>query len=450
VEGKIDERMKTIDKIPTSKISRISKLVSTGAKVGANYVKYYGKKTFNPDLSRDELNESNADTIYEGLSKLKGSSLKVAQMLSMEKNVLPKEYVEKFSLAQFSVPPMSAPLVLKTLKQYLGKDIKSVFSQFNPEASFAATIGQVHKAEREGEQVAVKIQYPGVADSIESDLAIVKPVAMRMFKLKSKDFEQYFQEVRSKLIEETDYEHELNNSLEIAQSSKHLPDLRFPKYYEELSGPKHLVMEWIDGEHLSEFTKKELNQEQRNKIGQALWDFYMFQLRELKAVHADPHPGNFLVDENENLVALDFGCVKRIPDEFYDPYFQLMDPETLEDEETLNKCLYDLEILRADDTVKEVEFLKKVFVPVLDQLVLPFKAGKKEGGVFDFSDSGFFERLAEMGKEISGDKEVRNMNANRGSRHFLYLNRTFFGLYNLLFDLGAHVEINSYTKFLKS
>ncbi|NNL02394.1 MAG: AarF/ABC1/UbiB kinase family protein, partial [Eudoraea sp.] len=102
--------MKTLDKIPTGKIERAGKLVKTGVKVGGNFVKYYGKKLVNPEHDKDELNEDNASDIYNGLKSLKGSALKVAQMLSMEKNLLPSAYVEKFSLAQFSVPPLSAPL----------------------------------------------------------------------------------------------------------------------------------------------------------------------------------------------------------------------------------------------------------------------------------------------------------------------------------------------------
>ena len=100
--------MKSIDKIPTSKIQRASKLVQTGAKIGVNYIKYYGDKLVkSEEEAKERLNQNNADDIYDGLKKLKGSALKVAQMLSMEKNMLPQAYVEKFSLAQFSVPPLS-------------------------------------------------------------------------------------------------------------------------------------------------------------------------------------------------------------------------------------------------------------------------------------------------------------------------------------------------------
>ena len=178
--------MKTIDKIPTGKIERTTTLVKTGVKLGGNYLKYYGKKAMGASVDRETLDEANASDIYDGLKDMKGSALKVAQMLSMEKSILPRAYVERFSLAQFSVPPLSSPLVRKTFKTYTGKYPEELFKSFTKEAVNAATIGQVHKATLDdGTVVAVKIQYPGVANAISSDLALVKPVATRMFNIKS-------------------------------------------------------------------------------------------------------------------------------------------------------------------------------------------------------------------------------------------------------------------------
>ena len=220
--------MKTIDYIPTSKIERASKLVQTGAKIGVNYLKYYGEKMVNSDLTRDKLNEDNAEDIYDGLKSLKGSALKVAQMLSMDKNFLPQAYVEKFSLSQFSVPPLSAPLVLKTFKNNFGKTPTEIFDDFNANSVNAASIGQVHVAHKDGKKLAVKIQYPGVANSISSDLAMVKPIAIRMFNLQGKDSDKYFKEVEDKLIEETNYLLELEQSTEVVNACSKIDNLVFP------------------------------------------------------------------------------------------------------------------------------------------------------------------------------------------------------------------------------
>ncbi len=430
--------MKTIDRIPTSKIERATKLVTTGVKVGGNYIKYYGDKLVNNPDAREKLNENNAEDIYDGLKQLKGSALKVAQMLSMERNIMPRAYVEKFSLAQFQVPPLSAPLVRKTFVRYQGVDPDQLFDEFDPESVAAASIGQVHRASKDGKQLAVKIQYPGVADSIQSDLALVKPVAIKMFNLKGKDSEKYFKEIEGKLIEETDYNLELTQSQEITRDCSHIKNLRFPDYYPELSSERIITMDWMEGLHLSEFCELNQSQELADQIGQALWDFYMYQMHELKRVHADPHPGNFLVNDAGELIAIDFGCIKVVPPEFYQPYFELARPENINNPEIFREKLVELEILRADDSPKEIEFFADMFHELLSLFTQPFHCDE-----FDFADDTYFGRIAELGERYAKDTELRKMNGNRGSKHFLYINRTFFGLYNLLHDLKARVLIHN-------
>ena len=435
--------MKTIDYIPTSKIERATKLVQTGAKVGVNYLKYYGEKIVNSDLTRDKLNEDNAEDIYDGLKSLKGSALKVAQMLSMDKNFLPQAYVEKFSLSQFSVPPLSAPLVLKTFKSNFGKTPYEIFDEFNAESVNAASIGQVHLAKKNGKKLAVKIQYPGVANSISSDLALVKPMAIRMFNLQGKDSDKYFKEVEDKLIEETNYTLELKQSQDVVAACQKIDNLVFPAYYPEFSSEKILTMDWMTGKHLSEFTAENTNQETANKVGQALWDFYMYQIHVLRKVHADPHPGNFLVDENQQLVALDFGCMKSIPNDFYVPYFELISKEIIDNKQLFNARLFELEILRKEDTAEEIEYFTSMFYDLLSLFTLPF-----QNTHFDFSDEVFFNNIAQLGERFAKDTNLRKMNGNRGSKHFIYMNRTFFGLYNLMFDLKASIAVNQYQNYL--
>jgi len=434
--------MKTIDNIPTGKISRATRLVKTGVKVGGNYLKYYGEKLVNPEVSKDKLNESNAEDIYDGLKSLKGSALKVAQMLSMEKNIMPRAYVEKFSLAQFSVPPLSAPLVNKTFMRYFGISPNELFDSFEANSIAAASIGQVHKAVKDGKDLAVKIQYPGVADSISSDLALVKPVAIQMFNLKGKDSEKYFKEIEGKLLEETNYELEVVQSKMITEACANIDNLTFPKYYEDLSNDRIITMDWMDGAHLSEFTSFNNDREKANKIGQALWDFYMFQMHELKQVHADPHPGNFLISEEGQLIAIDFGCVKKVPQEFYTPYFELADPKNINNPKIFREKLFELEILRDDDSEKEENYFSALFYEMLSLFTQPF-----QNETFDFADETFFGKIAELSEKYSKDTELRKMNGNRGSKHFLYINRTFFGLYNLLNDLKAEVKITNYQTF---
>lgn len=437
--------MKTLDSIPTHKIERATKLVSTGVKIGGNYLRYYGEKLINGEENKDKLNANNAKDIYDGLKELKGSALKLAQMLSMEKNLMPQAYVEQFSLAQFSVPPLSGALVKKTIRKYLGSDPDEIFESFSLDSENAASIGQVHRATKEGKKLAVKIQYPGVASSIRSDLAIVKPIALKMFNLKGKDTDRYFEEVENKLLEETDYLQELHSSQLISEAAQDIPNLIFPKYYPKWTTSKILTMDWMEGIHLSEYvSQSHLDPQQRNLLGQTLWDFYMFQIHGLRKVQADPHPGNFMVSKQGELIAIDFGCVKEIPEEFYTPYFELSKKENIENEETFVKLLTELEILLNTDTEEETRYFTELFQRMMRLFTKPFHDKH-----FDFSDVRFWNDITNLSKSFAEDSQLRQMNGNRGSKHFIYINRTFFGLYHLLHDLEAQIETESFQNYLK-
>lgn len=126
--------------IPVSKVQRAAKFITTGAKVGGNYVKHYAKKMVNPSMDKEELHQNNATDIYKSLSELKGSALKVAQMMSMDKNLLPRAYQDKFTMAQYSAPPLSYPLVVKTFQKCFGKTPDQMFDTFTRSAVNAAPL----------------------------------------------------------------------------------------------------------------------------------------------------------------------------------------------------------------------------------------------------------------------------------------------------------------------
>src|SRR6476661_6186580 len=145
--------------LPTSKVARAARFAKTGLSVGANYVKHYAKKAVGAESTTEELHAANAAELYGTLSEMKGSVLKVAQMLAMEKNLLPTAYADQFAQAQYQTPPLSGPLVVKTFREAFGKSPFEVFDEFDIEARQAASIGQVHAARLGGKELAVKVQY---------------------------------------------------------------------------------------------------------------------------------------------------------------------------------------------------------------------------------------------------------------------------------------------------
>jgi len=428
--------MKAQESMPTTKVERSAKFVKTGFQIGGNYIKHYSKKIFNPALSRDELNEDNAADIYNSLSQLKGSALKIAQMLSMDKNILPRAYVDKFTQSQYNAPPLSGPLIVRTFSKSFGKSPEKIFDKFNIKSTHAASIGQVHEAELKGKKLAVKIQYPGVGDSISSDLKLVKPFAFRLLGMSEKELNIYIKEVEERLLEETDYELEVRRSIEFSIACKQLENVVFPGYYPELSSSRIITMDWLEGQHLKEFLNTNPSQELKNKIGQALWDFYNFQQHELRAVHADPHPGNFLITKDEKLGVIDFGCIKEMPDDFYTPFFSLTSTDLFEDKAATIKAFRELEMILPNDTEAQIEFYYTAYKEMISLFAKPYTTP-----TFDFSEPKFFEDLYGYGEKVAKMPEFKQA---RGVKHFIYINRTNFGLYNILHELKATVNTDTY------
>jgi predicted unusual protein kinase regulating ubiquinone biosynthesis (AarF/ABC1/UbiB family) len=428
--------MKAQESMPTTKVERSAKFVKTGFRIGGNYVKHYSKKLFNPEMNRDELNEDNASDIYNSLSELKGSALKIAQMLSMDKNILPKAYVNKFTQSQYNAPPLSGPLIVRTFTKSFGKSPDKIYDTFNLNSIQAASIGQVHQATLNGKKLAVKVQYPGVGDSISSDLKLVKPFAFRILGMSEKELNIYIKEVEERLLEETDYELEVRRSIEFSKACSELENVVFPKYYPELSSKKIITMDWMEGLHLKEFLATNPSQKLKNRIGQALWDFYNFQQHQLRAVHADPHPGNFLITPDEKLAVIDFGCIKELPDDFYDPFFALIVPGLMDDKAATIKAFRELEMIQPNDSGKQIEFYYKAYKEMISLFALPYTSR-----TFDFSQPQFFEDLYNYGEKITKMPEFKQP---RGVKHFIYVNRTNFGLYTLLNELNATVNTDTF------
>jgi len=422
-------------KIPTSKVQRASKFVSTGAKVGGNYLKYFAKKALTGEDDKEQLDEENAKDIYNSLSELKGSALKAAQMLSMDKGVLPDAFAKVFQNAQYSAPPLSFPLVQKTFRRHLGKSPLEIFDTFSKDAIHAASIGQVHKATLDGKTYAVKVQYPGVADSVKSDLRMAKPIAAKIMGVKLKELEHYVDEVETKLLEETDYELELQNGVQLAELCKVISGVTVPNYYPEYSCKRVLTMDWVDGVHIKDWLQTNPDQETKNKIGQLLWDVYHYMIFKMKVVHADPHPGNLLIDEHNHLSIIDFGCVKHVPEDIFTAYYKLLDNNFELSDDLLNEVFEDLEMNLEDDTEEQRALFFNLFKDGISLFCRPFMER-----TFDFGNLAYFEEIFAKAEEIQSNKQIRKSNAARGTKHAIYLNRVYFGLYNLLHDIGATID----------
>ena len=409
-------------------------LAGAGARVGMNYLRHYGRQALSGHTDAEALQERNANEVFRTFSELKGGPLKLAQMLSIDQSLLPAAYAKQFAQAQYSAPPLSYPLVVRTVRRELGRDPKEIFDSFESNASHAASIGQVHKATKDGHVFAVKVQYPGVAESLRSDLGIVKPIALRILGLREHDVAAYFKEVETRLLEETDYEKELQSAKRLSAACHSLPNVKFPEYHPQFSTRRILTMDWLDGEAFDVFADGPAPQDLRNRIGQALWDFYAHQIHNIRVFHADPHPGNFLIS-GENLCVLDFGCTKTIDEEFYAKQFAFLDPSLETNPSRLAAAMESMAILLPTDTAAERTRLIALCKKSLELLARPFRSGS-----FDFGDPAFMSAIYELGEENRKNDTLRGIRGQRGSADTIYLNRTFFGLYSLLTRLRARIS----------
>jgi predicted unusual protein kinase regulating ubiquinone biosynthesis (AarF/ABC1/UbiB family) len=287
-----------------------------------------------------------------------------------------------------------------------------------------------------GKTLAVKIQYPGVGDSISSDLKLVKPFAFRLLGMNERELDVYMREVEERLLEETDYELEVRRSIEFSTACAILNNVVFPVYYPELSSKRIITMDWLEGKHLREFLATNPSQELRNQIGQALWDFYNFQQHELRAVHADPHPGNFMITPEGKLGVIDFGCIKELPDDFYTPFFSLTSTDLLDNKEETIKAFRLLDMIHTNDTPTQVAFYYNAYKEMISLFAMPYI-----NSTFDFGQTYFFDSLYRFGEKLSKMPEFKQA---RGVKHFIYVNRTNFGLYNILHELKAEVRTDTY------
>ena len=419
------------DDFPASKLERSGLFAKTGLKVGTNYARYLMDRATgedDPEARKRELNSQNARDLFKEFARLRGTALKLAQSMSMDTGLLPDEFMEVMAEAQYSVPPMNKALVRKRIRDGLGRFPELLFDAFEPEAMAAASLGQVHRARLDdGRDVAVKVQYPNVRETIESDLSVARTLFERF--IQGDGLDDHFEEVKTRLREETDYLNEANNIDHFAEQYAG-GKLVLPRPVHDLTSETVLTMTYVEGRHLDAFLDADPDQAARDHFGQRLWSFLHEQVASnARTLHADTHPGNFLFRDDGRLGVVDFGCVKTFPQAFRDDVLRLFRARMVDDEDETTRLLYALNILHDDLPDETQEKLRHFFDRYGSLIVEPYRQSS-----FDFGDPGFHERLQACFEQAS------KLHAATGSPHFIFLNRALVGLLNLLTQLEAHVD----------
>ena len=307
----------------TSRAHRNADVVKLGAAVGAQYAGTAARKLFATAERRVELDRERelktAEAVAERLGHMKGALMKLGQMASYVDEGLPAPLREALAQLQSSAPPMSGELAAQVIERDLGQRPETLFVEWDPDPIAAASIGQVHRAvvidPETGQEraVAVKVQYPGVADAVATDLKNADLLGMLLQQgFGGLDPEEMVTEIKERLVEELDYRLEAANQHRFAEYYRGHPFIHVPDVLPQFSSTHVITSELVDGATWQEMLT--WSQDERNLAGETLFRFVFRSLYGMHAFNGDPHPGNYLFHPGGTVTFLDFGLVKHFSD----------------------------------------------------------------------------------------------------------------------------------------
>jgi len=428
-------------RIPTDAPGRLVRMGLMGAGVvGRNTLAGIRKIGASEERRREidrTTHEANAVRIFDSMTQMKGAFMKLGQLLSLQAHTLPEPYLRRLADLQWEAPPMHATLMRMQFRNETGRNPEDVYQVFEREPFAAASLGQVHKARlRTGEAVAVKIQYPGIDRSIDSDFANLKAMlaTIRLSREQYGEVWDAVEEVRSHFHREVDYVQEADTIEEFRRLLRDRDDVRLPRVHRDLSTRRVLTLEFIEGRHLRDYLRTRPSQGERDAIGERLLDLFFRQAFDFGLLHADPHPGNYLFLDGGRIGLLDFGCSKKFDPAFIQDHRRLFkipigDAAGLEKHYRLFGTLGDADPLRDR---------KRAALLNVQRLDI---SKYHQDGVFDFGDQdhyrelmGAFQELIRLGVTTPG--------------YVLYV-RAKMGLYHLFHQLGARIPCHRvYRKYV--
>jgi predicted unusual protein kinase regulating ubiquinone biosynthesis (AarF/ABC1/UbiB family) len=341
---------------PTGRLSRFFRLSGLSTAMAATSTLGAVKKAFTRDGAKAAAIEArtqatNALRLLDTMGDLKGAVMKLGQVISIQEDAVPKEFRDVLARLQTQAPPMHPSYAIDVIETELKRKLADLFADFERKPFAAASLGQVHRATlKTGEPVVVKVQYPGIDETIEADLRLAGPL-VRAFALtgKSYDMREMLEEVRERLREEVDYLHEAENQERLAERLAHVPDAVIPRVHRSHTARRVITMERLDGLHLDAYVAAEPDPARRNEMARKLSDILWRMQVEIGMLHADPHPGNFLFLPDARVGLLDFGCVKVLPDAFVRNYVALIRKIIARDEEGILEVYERMGFLTADE-----------------------------------------------------------------------------------------------------
>jgi len=428
---------------------RVRKAYSTAFGVMFGYVwlsfksKFLGQSYFNKRVKA--LHLKNAEKVKNTILHLQGLFIKVGQTLSILTNFLPPEFHDPLEALQNKIPERPYSEIEQRIVKELGDKPMALFAEFNQTPIAAASIGQVHKATlKTGESVVVKVQHANIESIAEVDLRIIKrlvQLTVRYFKIQG--LEHAFTQVQKMIEEELDYTKEAKSMVIIAENLIDEPKLIIPKIYPQYSTNRVMVQEYCEGVKIGETTQLKAWGLDQTDLANRLVHAYCKMVFEDGIYHADPHPGNILVQEDGTIVFLDFGAIGQLQPYMRTGFLALIDGAVKNDDEKIIKALNDMGFLaHTQDAEQTAEKIIEAFRDFLANEVQFEGLNLKEIKVNPFENS-LFNLIKEFG--ISGIA-----NTVQVPKDFVLLNRMVHLLLGICNTLDSNMNpINEVKPYLQ-
>jgi predicted unusual protein kinase regulating ubiquinone biosynthesis (AarF/ABC1/UbiB family) len=430
--------MAKLKKIREGALSRGWALARVSMSAGAKAASHAVGTAFSSDEAKAESLKamvlSQVGMLARELGQLKGSVMKVGQMLSMYgEHFLPPEANKLLKSLQSQSPPLEWAAIERQLKRQLGPEALEAI-EIDPEPLASASLGQVHKARRksDGRELAVKVQYPGVDQAIEGDLKALKSI-LSVSKLipRGPALDDLFKEVRQMLHQEVDYSRELELTGEFRQALANDPRLIIPETFAEFSGKRVLTTSFEAGIPVDSPEVLGLPQERRDALARLALELYFRELFDLGMMQTDPHFGNYRVRLGEHgqpdrLVLLDFGAVRKFPRSFLVPYRRMVIGAYHQDKQELWKGATELGFLKEGDS----EAMLENFAAMCFMISEPFHAP-----AYDWRASDLPKRVAALGAQLAFSFKLRTP-----PRELVFLDRKLGGIFIFMSVLGAKFD----------
>jgi predicted unusual protein kinase regulating ubiquinone biosynthesis (AarF/ABC1/UbiB family) len=412
---------------------RALSMASMGADIAGSYIGYVLQRAFlGKEQGKRKLKSTHtraARRMRDEMQSLRGPAMKLGQTLSLQTGTLPDEVLAELATLQMEAPGMHPSLVRVQVKGSLGREPEEIFKDFAPEPFAAASLGQVHHAlTREGQRVAVKIQYPGIRQSIENDFTLFRTVS-KPAQASGHIPRAAIDEMQKQILAETDYRREADNIEFFRQHLAPLSFVKVPRVLRQYSSDKVLTMSLMPGLHLDNFLAQRPSQKLRNELGSHLFELFYFQVLKVEAFHADPHWGNYLFDDDASIGLVDFGCVKYLrPEsaEYLRSAFLYPDNTASSDFRRLIETHYErmgkklLPVARRALISFADNFYRKVYPPE-----------PENPQPFDFGNVEFLQDYLRESKNLLRTKGVLT--------EYIFMGRAEMGLYQTLHRLRARV-----------